>query len=147
MKNELNSLIMQAMKAHDTVRTEALRSIKGAILVWESAPDNIGKTLTEEDEVYLIRKLVKINQDTIDTCDDGKHDEIVNDARAKNAILEEFLPKPATEEDIKHWFDTIVAEGLEPVKKNMGLFVKQIKADLPNADGKMIAQFVQSHLN
>ena len=38
------------------------------------------------------------------------------------------------------------ANGWEAEKKNMGLFVKAIKAALPNADGKMVAQVVQSQL-
>ena len=42
--------------------------------------------------------------------------------------------------------DAQTANGWEAEKKNMGLFVKAIKAALPNADGKMVAQVVQSQL-
>lgn len=138
---------MASMKAHDTIRTEALRSIKGAFMVWEVAPDNIGKELTNEIEISLIRKLVKINQDTIDTCNDGKHDEIVNDAKAKNTILGEFLPQPASTEDITRMFLHVREnEQVEPIKKNMGVFVKRIKELLPNADGKAISDVLKNEL-
>ena len=62
-------------------------------------------------------------------------------------MLETFLPKAASEEDIIRAFNQAKeANGWEPEKKNMGLFVKAIKAALPNADGKMVAQVVQSQL-
>ena len=43
MKNELNALIMEAMKNHDTVRTESLRAIKSAFLNWQTSKENAGK--------------------------------------------------------------------------------------------------------
>ena len=62
-------------------------------------------------------------------------------------MLKTFLPKAASEEDIVNAFNQAKeANGWEAEKKNMGLFVKAIKAALPNADGKMVAQVVQSQL-
>jgi glucan-binding YG repeat protein len=55
-------------------------------------------------------------------------------------VLETFLPQAASEEDIVRAFNAAKeANGWEAEKKNMGLFVKAIKAALPNADGKMVA--------
>ena len=99
MKNEINALIMEAMKNHDTVRTESLRAIKSAFLNWQTSKENAGKDLSEVEEIQILKKMVKQR-----------------------------------------------ANGWETEKKNMGLFVKAIKAALPNADGKMVAQVVQSQL-
>ena len=112
MKNEMNALIMEAMKNHDSVRTETLRAIKSAFLNWQTSKENAGKELTDADEIQMT-----------------------------------FLPKAASEEDILRAFRQAKdANGWEAEKKNMGLFVKAIKAALPNADGKMVAQVVQSQL-
>lgn len=61
-------------------------------------------------------------------------------------ILLEYLPAEATSEEIANAFDTIVSNGLEPVKKNMGQLIKNIKVALPTADGKKVADYVKSNL-
>jgi uncharacterized protein YqeY len=67
--------------------------------------------------------------------------------QAQIDVLETFLPQAATEEDIVRAFNAAKeANGWAAEKKNMGLFVKAIKAALPNADGKMVAQVVQGQL-
>jgi uncharacterized protein YqeY len=67
-------------------------------------------------------------------------------------ILKDYLPKPATEEEITQTFLWIRegagdTEPLEPIKKNMGVFIKRIKEMLPNADGKLVSQVVMKNLN
>lgn len=149
IKNQLNTLILNAMKSTDKVRVEALRAIKTAFMNWETAKENVGKTLDEATEISIIRKLVAQYEDTAKQCNDGKHDELVAEALATVSILNEYLPKPATEEEITQTFLQIRdgAEPLEPVKKNMGVFIKRIKEMLPNADGKLVSQVVMKHLS
>ena len=59
MKNELNSLIMQAMKEHKKMRLEALRAVKTAFMNWETSKEHAGQELTEADEIQIIKKLIK----------------------------------------------------------------------------------------
>lgn len=149
IKDQLNTLILNAMKSSDKVRVETLRAIKTAFMNWETAKENVGKTLDDATEISIIRKLVAQYEDTAKQCNDGKHDELVAQALATVSILNEYLPKPATEEEITQTFLQIRdgAEPLEPVKKNMGVFIKRIKEMLPNADGKLVSQVVMKHLN
>jgi len=152
IKSQLNTLILNAMKSGDKIRVETLRAIKTAVMNWETAKENVGKTLDDATEISLIRKLVAQYEDTAKQCNDGKHDELVAEALATVSILNEYLPKPATEEEITQTFLWICegagdAEPLEPIKKNMGVFIKRIKEMLPNADGKLVSQVVMKHLN
>jgi uncharacterized protein YqeY len=152
IKDQLNTLILNAMKSSDKVRVETLRAIKTAFMNWETAKENVGKTLDDATEISIIRKLVAQYEDTAKQCNDGKHDELVAQALATVSILNEYLPKPATEEEITQTFLWIRegagdAEPLEPIKKNMGVFIKRIKEMLPNADGKLVSQVVMKHLN
>jgi uncharacterized protein YqeY len=152
IKDQLNTLILNAMKSSDKVRVETLRAIKTAFMNWETAKENVGKTLDNATEISIIRKLVAQYEDTAKQCNDGKHDELVAQALATVSILNEYLPKPATEEEITQTFLWIRegagdAEPLEPIKKNMGVFIKRIKEMLPNADGKLVSQVVMKHLN
>ena len=149
IKDQLNTLILNAMKSSDKVRVETLRAIKTAFMNWETAKENVGKTLDDATEISIIRKLVAQYEDTAKQCNDGKHDELVAQALATVSILNEYLPKPATEEEITQTLLQIRdgAEHLEPIKKNMGVFIKRIKEMLPNADGKLVSQVVMKHLN
>lgn len=151
IREQLNALMLISMKASDKVRTNALRAIKTAFMNWETAKENVGKTMNDAIEFSIISKLVSQYEDTAKQCNDGKHDELVAEALATVSILKEYLPKPATEEEITQTFLLIRegagdAEPLEPIKKNMGVFIKRIKEMLPNADGKTVSQIVQKNL-
>ena len=148
MKNELDSLIMQAMKEHKKMRLEALRAIKAAFLNWETSKEHTGQELTETDEIQIIKKLIKQREESIEIFMANDRIELANKEHAQMLVLKEFLPKEATEEDILKCFNDVVGQdGFEPVKKNMGIIIKTIKGSLPNADGKLVAQIVSSKLS
>lgn len=148
MKNELNSLIMQAMKEHKKMRLEALRAVKTAFMNWETSKEHAGKELTEADEIQIIKKLVKQREESIEQFMAAGRDELANEEHMQMTVLKEFLPAEATEEDIVRVFLQVKdINEWEPIKKNMGLFVKEIKKALPTADGKLVATTVQKHLS
>ncbi len=147
MKNELNSLIMRAMKEHNTTRTETLRAIKTAFMNWETSKEHAGQELTELDEIQIIKKLVKQREESVEQFMAAGREELANEEHKQIVILKEFLPLEATEEDILKCFNDVIGQdGFEPVKKNMGIIIKMIKGALPNADGKLVAQTVQKYL-
>ena len=145
---DLNKLIMEAMKAHDTVRTETLRGIKTAFLNWQTSKEHAGKELTYADKVQIIKKMVKQREESIEQYIAARRKELADAEQAQINILKEFLPAEATEEDIlKCFYDVIGQDGVEPIKKNMGTIIKMIKSSLPTADGKLVAQIVASKLS
>lgn len=147
MKNELNSLIMQAMKEHNTTRTETLRAIKTAFMNWETSKEHAGQELTEADEIQIIKKLVKQREESVEQFMAAGREELANEEHKQMVILKEFLPAEATEEDILKCFNDVIGQdGFEPIKKNMGIIIKTIKGSLHSADGKLVAQIVQKHL-
>ena len=148
MKNELNNLIMQAMKEHNTSRTETLRAIKTAFMNWQTSKEHAGQELTEADEIQIIKKLVKQREESVEQFIAARCGELANEEQKQIMVLKEFLPAEATEEDIVRAFLQVkYVNGLEPIKKNMGVFVKEIKKTLPTADGKLVAMTVQKHLS
>ena len=147
MKNELNSLIMQAMKEHNTTRTETLRAIKTAFMNWETSKEHAGQELTEADEIQIIKKLVKQREESVEQFMAAGREELANEEHKQIVVLKEFLPAEATEEDILKCFNDVIGQdGFEPIKKNMGIIIKTIKGSLPSADGKLVAQIVQKRL-
>ena len=145
IKEQLPFLISETMKAGNKVKLEALRAVKTTFMNWETAKENVGKSITDAVEISIVSKLVAQYEDTAKQCDDGKHDELVNEALTIAAILKSYLPKPATEEEIVFAFRNIELD-IEPIKKNMGVFIKRIKEMLPNADGKLVSQVVMKNL-
>jgi uncharacterized protein YqeY len=145
IKEQLPILIAETMKSGNKVKLEALRAVKTAYMNWETAKENVGKSITEAVEISIVSKLVAQYEDTAKQCNDGKHDELVKEALTMAQILKGYLPKPATEEEIAFAFGNIELD-VEPIKKNMGVFIKRIKEILPNADGKLVSQVVMKNL-
>ena len=148
ISENINKMIMEAMKEHNLSRTEVLRSIKAAFLNWQTAKENAGKQMTESDEINVIKKMVKQREESKEQyLSAGRHD-LANAESYEIMALKEFLPAEATEADIEKAFEEIRTSGdLELIKANMGLFVKSIKALLPTANGKLVAQIVSSKLS
>lgn len=147
MKNELNSLIMQAMKEHNTTRTETLRAIKTAFMNWQTAKENVGKEMTETDEINILKKMVKQRQESMEQYFAAKRDDLAYAEADQIAIIKEFLPEEATEEDItKTLVDICNTEHIACDKRNMGILIRKVKDALPNADGKLVAQVVSKNL-
>ena len=65
---------------------------------------------------------------------------------AEISVLKVLLPAEITEEQIKEAVKE-VANATEPIKKNMGIFMKAVKAKYPTADGKIVSQVVSTFLS
>ena len=150
LKDNLNALIMEAMKNHDAgrVRLESLRAIKAAFINWQTSKEHAGKEMTQADEIQVLKKMVKQREESIEQYTAAGRNELANDEREQMNVIKEFLPAEVTAEQVETTVNFIITTGtLEPVKKNMGAIIKAVKEVLPTADGKLVAQIVSSHLN
>ena len=139
--------IMSAMKEHNEARVRTLRAMKAKFTEWKTSKQNVGKELTEEVEIQIINKMVKERTESADLYEQGHRLDLAKAEKVEIDILNEFLPTPATEEDILKCFNDVIGQdGVEPIKKNMGIIIKTIKGSLPNADGKLISEIVKEHL-
>lgn len=147
MRNELNTLIMESMKAHDTVRLETLRGIKTAFMNWQTSKEHAGKEMTDADEIQILKKMVKQREESIDQYRSAGRNDLANAEADQVTVIKEFLPAEVTAEQIEYVVENIVLSCvIEPIKKNMGTIIKAVKETLPTADGKLVAQIVQKHL-
>ena len=148
MDNLVNDKIdMFIMSAHDTVRTETLRSMKTSFMEWKTSKANVGKTLDEAVEIQILNKMVKQRQESIAEFEKAGRTELAEHEKAQLNVIQEFLPLAATEEDILKCFNDVIGQdGFELTKNNMGIIIKTIKAALPTADGSLVAQIVKSKL-
>ncbi len=111
--------IKAAMKARDKVRLETLRNIKKVFLEAKTAP-GANDTLADADALKILQKLAKQGRETAKTYIDNNRQDLADGELAQAAIIEEYLPKPLTDEEIEAEVRRIVAETGAQGMKNMG---------------------------
>ena len=138
--------LKEAMKAKNTVALESLRAIKSAILL---AKTEAGATeeLTEADELKLLQKLVKQRKDSAELYSQQGREDLAQPELAQMAVIEKFLPKQLTEEEITAAVKGFIADIGATTAKDMGKVMGVAsKALAGKADGKLISEIVKKLL-
>lgn len=137
---------MAAMKAHDQVRMNAVRSIKSAILLAKTA-EGAKESLGDADVVKLIMKLAKQRRESAEQYTAAGRPELAENELAEAAVLEEYLPRQLSEAEVEEKLKEIIAatgaSSPADMGKVMGVAIKQL-AGL--ADGKTISTIVRKLL-
>lgn len=146
LEQQIQKDIMAAMKAKDTVRLNAVRSIKSAILLAKTAEGASGE-LTDGDIVKLIQKLAKQRKEAAEQYVAAGRQELADNENAEAAVLAGYLPKQLSPEEVEAKLREIIAEvgAVAPsdMGKVMGVATKRL-AGL--ADGKTISGIVKQLL-
>lgn len=138
--------LMASMKARDTARTRTLQSIKAAMLVLNTEE---GRTAKPTDEEYLkaVQKMAKQRKDSLEIYEKQNREDLAQKEREELAILEEYLPKQMSEDEIKAVLERIVADagasGPGDIGKVMPLAMKEMGG---KADGKTISAVLRNLL-
>lgn len=146
----LEKTIMQeiktAMKAKDKIALESLRAIKSAITYAKS--EAIGTELTEADEIGIIQKQVKMRKDAAEQFTAQNRPEMAENELKQVEIIEKFLPKQLSEEELSHAIAQIIQEENAIDLKQMGKIIGLANQKLAGkAEGKAIANEVKKQLN
>lgn len=146
LEQQIQQDIMAAMKAHDNVRTNAVRAIKSAILLAKTAEGG-KKELEDADIVKLIQKLLKQRKEAAEQYVAAGRQELADNELAEAKVLEEYVPKQLTPEEIEARVREIIAQtgAASPADmgKVMGVASKQL-AGL--ADGRTLSTIVRQLL-
>lgn len=146
LKANIESEIKNAMLAKDKDRLRALRAIKSLILL-EETKEGAGANLTADDEIKLLTKAAKQRKDSADIYKQQNREDLYAVEMAELSIINEFLPKQLTEEELVAELKKIIAEtGASSAKdlgKVMGVATKSLAG---KADGKLISQKVKELL-
>lgn len=146
LKQTVEGEIKSAMIAKDKVRLTALRAIKSMILLEETKEGFKGE-LTEDEEMKLLTKAAKQRKDSADIYQQQNRADLLEVELAELAVIQEFLPKALTEEELKAAVQAIIAEVGAAGPKDMGKVMGATKALAGKADGKAIADMVKALLN
>lgn len=146
LQKQLMQKMKEAMKNKDTIALESLRAIKSEILLFQTKGGNA--TLTQEDEIKLLQKLVKQRKDSAALYKEQKREDLAEPELAQVKIISQFLPEPIGEEELKNVIHTIIkntgASSMKDMGKVMGMASKELAG---KADGKTISAVVKQLLS
>lgn len=135
-----------AMLAKDEAALRSLRAIKAAILLAKTAEGGSGE-ITEDEEIKLLQKMVKQRKDSLDIFTQQNRPELAAKEAEEIAVIEKFLPKQLSAEEIKAELEKIIAatgaSSPADMGKVMGAATKQLAG---KADGKTISALVKELL-
>ena len=144
--DQISEDIKSAMKARDKVRLETLRNIKKVFLEAKTAP-GANDTLADADALKIISTLSKQGKETATTYTQAGRQDLADAELAQVEVLESYLPKQLSQEEIEAEVKKIIAEigatSMKEMGKVMGTASKQLAG---KADGRVISEIVKKLL-
>ena len=131
LKDQINKDYMTAFKERDTVKKNLLSVIKGEIQTQEK--NSKVENLSDEEVIKILNKFAKNLKENI---------RLVNDPKSVNelTIVESYLPKLLSTEEIQSKIDALVASGV----KNIGMIMKEF-SNLP-VDKKVVSELAKKSI-
>ncbi len=145
LKQKLNDDLKQAMRDRDKVKLSVIRLTIAAIKNTEIARQTV---LEDADILGIIAKEVRQHKESIEAFKQGKRDDLVAQEEAEMAILNEYLPKQMTREEVmaeaRQVIDEVGAQGIRDKGKVMPQLIAKLKG---KADGREINEVVTELLS
>jgi uncharacterized protein YqeY len=138
--------LVAAMKAKDEKTLRGVRAIKAAILLAKT--DGSGKELNEDSEIKLLQKLIKQRKDSLSIFEQNGRTELAQTEREEIEVIEQYLPKQLSVEDIENIVKAIVAETGASSMKDMGKVMAEANKRMSGqAEGAVISGVVKKLLS
>ncbi len=145
--DQISNDIIAAMKAKEKERLSALRNIKKVFIEAKTAP-GANDTLTDDAALKLLQKLAKQGRDAATLYQSQNRADLAEAELVQVAVIEGYLPKALTPEEIEEAVRTIIAETGAQSMKEMGRVMGEANKRLAGrADGKAISEVVKRLLS
>lgn len=143
---QISTDIVSAMKAKDKVRLMALRNVKKYFIESKTAP-GANDELSDEDAMKILAKLAKQGKDTASVYESQNRADLAEEEMKQVRIIEEYLPKPLSTEELRTALSAIIQEvgatSAKDMGRVMGLASKQLAG---KAEGRVISAMVKELL-
>lgn len=145
LAERLDADMKQAMKDKDKVRLSTIRMIRTAI---KNTEIDQKKTLTDEEILDVLNRELKQRRDSLQAFEAGGRSDLVDQVQQEIAVLQAYLPEQLSEEELRVIVLETIQETGAVAKKDMGKVMSALMPKIKGrADGKLVNQLVQSHLN
>ena len=146
LEQQVQEDIKQAMKAKDTVAMNATRAIKGQILLFKTSEGG-SREVTDGDILNMIRKLVKQRREAAEQYTAAGRQELADNELAEAAVLEKYLPRQLSAEEVRAKVQEIIAQVGATSIKDMGKVMGAANKALAGlTDGRTISAIVKELL-
>ncbi len=144
--------MIAAMKAKDADRLLTIRMMKTA---FKNKEIEKREPLTDAEAYQILTTMIKQRRDSIEQFTKGNRPELAANEAAQITLIEEYLPKAASEDDIRALvtatIDELAVSGFVPTPKDMGTVMKAVQEKIKEAgiraDGKVVSEAVKARLS
>lgn len=145
LKEKLMDDLKTAMREKDEIKKNTVQMVRAAILQIEK---DKGITVEDEKIIEIIAKEVKGKKDALVDFEKGGREDLVSQTNQEISILQEYLPKQLSKEEIKLEVEKVIKQLGATSMKDMGIVMKEAKAKIgAAADGRAINEVVKELLN
>mgnify|MGYP003290720794 CR=1 FL=1 len=147
LEQQIQKDIMEAMKAKDSVRLNAVRSIKSGILLAKTSEGG-SKELADQDIIKIIQKLSKQRKEAAEQYVAAGRQELAENELAEASVLDTYLPKQLSEAEVEAKLREIIAEVGASAPSDMGKVMGAATKRLAGlAEGRVISAIVKKLLS
>ena len=144
LKETLNNDIKSAMKTKDKETLAVLRMIKTAV---QAAEIDKKEELNAEEELTILAREAKQRRESLAEFVKAGRDELVAKTEAEIEIVEHYLPKQLSVEEVKEVIATVAEKIGATTQKEFGKLMGAVMQELKGkADGNVIKEQVKAHL-
>ena len=145
LPERIDADLKDAMRAREAGKLSVLRGLKSALKY--AAIEKADAALDDAAAVQVIRKQVKQRQDSIESFEKGGRPELAAKEKEELEILNAYLPKGLSAEELSALVRETIAEVGATSKAQMGAVMKALQARVAGrADGKTLSAEVQRQL-
>ena len=136
LKEKLMEDLKESMKNKDVIRKNTIQMVRAAILQIEK---DKGIEVEDDKILEIISKEVKSKKDALRDFEKAERQDLIDQTNQEISVLQEYLPKQLSREEIKSELERIIAEIGATSMKDMGAIMKEAKAKMgASAEGKII---------
>lgn len=135
-----------AMREKDEASKRGIRAIKAALLLAKT--DGSGQEITPEREIQILQKLVKQRRESVEIYEREKREDLASTEREEIAVIEKYLPKQLSTEELEAAIREVIAETGATSPKDLGKVMGAASKKLAGkADGKAISEAAKKLLS
>jgi uncharacterized protein YqeY len=128
MREKINQDLKDAMKARDSAKVDALRMINAALKDKDIEARGAGKTLSEDDVLALLQKMIKSRQESLDIYEKAGRADLAEKEKGEIAVISAYLPQQLSEAEVAEAVKAAIADVGAASIKDMGKVVAALKA-------------------
>jgi len=128
LRDDINSALKQAMKAHDERRVSTLRLINSALKNADIEARGQGKgPLSDEELLGLLQKMIKQRQESVELYEKGNRPELAAQEREEIAIIAAYLPKQMSDAEAQAAIAAVIKDVGAASMKDMSKVMAALK--------------------